>query len=86
MSNPTSHISTSNSLRVGTSSENEFYDPEVNPAPRNTTLQIVTKGGSLIQSPWANGVGFIAWAYFPKLPDWLKKRISESYNKGKSNE
>ena len=58
----------------------EIFDPRVDPPPTGMELQYFTIGGALVRGKISskNINSCMGWMAFPKLPDWLKKRIEEN--------
>lgn len=63
-----SHVSTT---------ELYFRDPETHPPPPGASVHVLTIGGQVIRSQWSDEPdrGFIAWAPFPKIPSWAKRKL-----------
>ena len=61
----------------------EIFDPRTNPPISGMEVQYFTVGGSLVRGVINkdNIHLCMGWMPFPKMPDWLKKRIEENYVK-----
>lgn len=57
-----------------------FRDPTVDPPPPGASVHVLTSGGQVIRSRWIDkpDCGFIAWAPFPKIPEWAKNKMLSS--------
>lgn len=55
-------------------SELFFRNPKTDPPPLGTSLHILTSGGQVVRGHWSHSPdrGFIAWAPFPKIPEWAR--------------
>lgn len=56
-----------------------WLDPELDPPPKGSMLEIVTVGGVVIQDMWRDNSGYVAYRAYPKLDPWIKARISAMY-------
>jgi hypothetical protein len=63
-------------MKVATSTECEFRDPTKDKPPEGTKLSILTVGGVLVHGVWRDNAGYVAWAPVPKMPVWLKEKLS----------
>lgn len=60
---------------VLTAVDPEWIDPDITPAPRGKTLQILTIEGVTIRGEWAEDMGYVGYAPLLKIPPAIKSKM-----------
>lgn len=76
---PTQNVQQMNG--IVTDANPEWKDPRVEPPPRGVDMLCLQATGTLVKSPWMDGIGFLAWYPLPKLPTWAKELRRYAYFK-----